>query len=153
VARDWPDGRGLTLAMVVASALVVPVTFGCPTSGRSWSAPLALAGGLVVALFSSAIPYTFEIAALAAPARGHVRRADEPRAGDRRDCRLLLLGQVLRPADLIAIASSRSPAPAPASRPGAWSCRRPGRARIGLTAPMPGAFARPWYRCAAHEAD
>ena len=64
LARYWPDGRGLTLAMVVASAAVVPVTLGLSDVRPLLVAPLAIAGGVVVALFSSAIPYTAEIAAL-----------------------------------------------------------------------------------------
>lgn len=64
VARDWPDGRGLTLAMVVASALVVPAALGLSDVRPILSAPTALIGGLVIALFSSVVPYTVEIAAL-----------------------------------------------------------------------------------------
>ena len=64
MAPYWPDGRGLTLAMVVASIVVLPVSFGLSDFGPLAAAPLAIAGGVVVALFSSAIPYTAEIAAL-----------------------------------------------------------------------------------------
>lgn len=64
VARHWPDGRGLTLAMVFAAACVVPLTLAVSDVRPLIVAPLALAGGLVVAIFSSAIPYTVEIAAL-----------------------------------------------------------------------------------------
>ncbi|HEX8939611.1 MAG TPA: EamA family transporter [Candidatus Limnocylindrales bacterium] len=70
VARLWPDGRGLSLAMLVATAVIVPVTLLGPGFGGLVAAPLAIGGGLVVALFSSAIPYTLEIAAL-----GRVRSA------------------------------------------------------------------------------
>jgi inner membrane transporter RhtA len=64
MASHWPDGRGLTLSMVVASVVVLPVSFGLSDFGPLAAAPLAIAGGVVVALFSSAIPYTAEIAAL-----------------------------------------------------------------------------------------
>jgi len=64
MAPHWPDGRGLTLSMVVASVVVLPVSFGLSDFGPLAAAPIAIAGGVVVALFSSAIPYTAEIAAL-----------------------------------------------------------------------------------------
>jgi inner membrane transporter RhtA len=44
--------------------VVLPVSFGLSDFGPLAAAPLAIAGGVVVALFSSAIPYTAEIAAL-----------------------------------------------------------------------------------------
>ena len=64
VARQWPDGRGLTLAMLVASAVIIPVTLALSSPAPLLAAPAALAGGLVIGLFNSAIPYTMEIAAL-----------------------------------------------------------------------------------------
>lgn len=64
VARLWPDGRGLSLAMLVATAVVVPITLLGPGFGALATAPAAIGGGVIVALFSSAIPYTLEIAAL-----------------------------------------------------------------------------------------
>ncbi len=66
VARLWPDGRGLSLAMVVATVVVVPVAVLGGGAGPAAVAvdPLALLGGFAVALFSSAIPYTLEIGAL-----------------------------------------------------------------------------------------
>jgi inner membrane transporter RhtA len=64
MARYWPDGRGLTLAMVVAAVLIVPVALVGSDVRPMLAAPVALAGGVAIALFSSAIPYTAEIAAL-----------------------------------------------------------------------------------------
>jgi inner membrane transporter RhtA len=64
VARHWPDGRGLTLAMVVASALIMPVALAGSDARPLLAAPAALFGGVIVALFCSAIPYTAELAAL-----------------------------------------------------------------------------------------
>jgi inner membrane transporter RhtA len=64
VARYWPDGRGLTLAMLVASAVIIPPTLVLSDVRPLLVAPAALAGGVVIGLFNSAIPYTTEIAAL-----------------------------------------------------------------------------------------
>jgi inner membrane transporter RhtA len=64
MARDWPDGRGLTLAMVVAAVLIVPIAVVGSDVKPLLAAPVALAGGVAIALFSTAIPYTAEIAAL-----------------------------------------------------------------------------------------
>ena len=104
VAREWPDGRGLTLAMLVASALIVPVTLGLSDVRPLLVAPLALAGGVVVALFSSVIPYTFEIAALRRlpAATFGVLMSLEPAIAAA--VGFFLLGQVLAASDLVAIA-------------------------------------------------
>jgi inner membrane transporter RhtA len=103
VAREWPDGRGLTLAMLVASALVVPVTLTLSDVRPLLVAPLALAGGLVVAFFSSVIPYTFEIAALRRlpAATFGVLMSLEPAIAAA--VGFFLLGQVLAAQDLVAI--------------------------------------------------
>jgi inner membrane transporter RhtA len=50
--------------MVFAAACVVPLTLVASDVRPLLVAPLALVGGVVVAVFSSAIPYTVEIAAL-----------------------------------------------------------------------------------------
>jgi inner membrane transporter RhtA len=104
VAREWPDGRGLTLAMLVASALIVPVTLTLSDVRPLLVAPAALAGGVVVALFSSAIPYTTEIAALRRlpPATFGVLMSLEPAIAA--GVGFLLLGQILGATDLMAIA-------------------------------------------------
>lgn len=64
VGRLWPDGRGLSLAMVVATAVVVPLTLLAGGFGGLLAQPTAIGAGFVVAMFSSTIPYTLEIAAL-----------------------------------------------------------------------------------------
>ncbi len=64
VARYWPDGRGLTLAMLVAVALIVPVTLGLSDVRPLLVAPAAIGGGIVIGLFNSAIPYSAELVAL-----------------------------------------------------------------------------------------
>ena len=104
VARYWPDGGGLTLAMVVASALVLPVTLVLSDVRPLLLAPLALAGGVVVALFSSAIPYTLELAALRRlpAATFGVLMSLEPAIAAA--VGFLLLNQVLGLRDLVAIA-------------------------------------------------
>ncbi|HEU6439395.1 MAG TPA: EamA family transporter [Terriglobales bacterium] len=104
VARYWPDGGGLTLAMVVASVLVLPVTLVLSDVRPLLVAPLALAGGVVVALFSSAIPYTLELAALRRlpAATFGVLMSLEPAIAAA--VGFLLLNQVLGLRDLVAIA-------------------------------------------------
>jgi inner membrane transporter RhtA len=103
VARYWPDGRGLTLAMVVAGLLVMPVTLTLSDVRPLLVAPLALAGGVVVALFSSAIPYTMEIAALRRlpAATFGVLMSLEPAIAAL--VGFVLLGQLLHVTDLVAI--------------------------------------------------
>lgn len=104
VAQDWPDGRGLTLAMVVASAVIVPLTLSLSDIRPLLVAPAALAGGMVLGLFNSAIPYTAELAALrrmSASTFG-VLMSLEPAIAT---CvGFVVLGQVLGATDLAAIA-------------------------------------------------
>ena len=104
VARDWPDGRGLTVAMLVASALIVPATLALSDPRPLLVAPAALAGCLVVALFSSAIPYTAEIAALRRlpAATFGVLMSLEPAIAA--TVGFVLLGQALAAHELVAIA-------------------------------------------------
>jgi inner membrane transporter RhtA len=103
LALYWPDGRGLTLAMVVAAVLVLPVVLVASDVRPLLAAPLALAGGMVVALFSSAIPYTAEIAALRRlpAATFGVLMSLEPAIAA--GVGFILLGQTLHAADLVAI--------------------------------------------------
>jgi len=62
LSRAWPDGRGLGAAMLVgAGLLAIPAV----ATGAAWLVqPWVLGAGLVVAVFSSVIPYTLELAAL-----------------------------------------------------------------------------------------
>jgi len=64
VARDWPDGRGLSLAMLVAAVISLSVAAATGAVGQAFGSPSLIVGGVVIALFSSAIPYSLEIAAL-----------------------------------------------------------------------------------------
>jgi inner membrane transporter RhtA len=64
VAREWPDGRGLSLAMLVAAVLSFSLAAATGVIGQALASPALIVGGLVIALFSSAIPYSLEIAAL-----------------------------------------------------------------------------------------
>lgn len=103
MARYWPDGRGLTLAMVVAAVLIVPVALIGSDVRPLLAAPVALAGGVAIALFSSAIPYTAEIAALRRlpAATFGVLMSMEPAIAA--GIGFLLLGQVLSFRDIAAI--------------------------------------------------
>ena len=129
MARYWPDGRGLTLAMVVASVAVTPVAIGFSDFRPLAAAPLAIAGGLVVALFSSAIPYTAEIAALRRlpAATFGVLMSLEPAIAA--TVGFVLLGQVLHLADLVAIACvALASAATRLSRQPSWRLREDTRA-------------------------
>ena len=64
VARDWPDGRGLSVAMLVAALLSLSLAAATGALTVAFGSAALIVGGLVVALFSSAIPYSLEIAAL-----------------------------------------------------------------------------------------
>jgi inner membrane transporter RhtA len=105
VGHYWPDGRGLTLAMVVASVLIIPPTLVLADVGPLLVAPMALAGGLVLGLFNSAIPYTMEIAALRkmSAATFGVLMSLEPAIATA--VGFVVLGQVLGGTELAAIAA------------------------------------------------
>ena len=60
--RLFPGGHGLALAMVVGAALTLPA--GIVQGGGELLVPHLLAGGLVLALASSVIPYSLEMEAL-----------------------------------------------------------------------------------------
>ena len=62
LTRAWPDGRGLGVAMLTGGALLpIPAV---AVGGRWLLDPWVLGAGLIVALFSSVIPYTLELAAM-----------------------------------------------------------------------------------------
>jgi inner membrane transporter RhtA len=60
--QAFPGGSGLSLAMIVASAVLLP--FGIVQGGAGLLDPAVLAVGLGVAMLSSAIPYSLELEAL-----------------------------------------------------------------------------------------
>lgn len=104
VGRAWPDGRGLTVALLVASAIVVPLALALGDAGSIVAHPgdVAIAAG--VAVFSSALPWSLEVAALSRMrgATYGVIMSLEPAiaavAG------FVIIGQLLQPAELLAIA-------------------------------------------------
>jgi len=62
VGRTFPGGGGLALAMAVGALLMAPV--GVAVAGTHLLRPELLAGGALVALLSSMIPYSLELEAL-----------------------------------------------------------------------------------------
>ena len=62
VGRRFPGGGGLAIALVLAGVLLVPV--GVAEGGSGLLDPAVLGVGLVVAMLSSAIPYSLELEAL-----------------------------------------------------------------------------------------
>jgi inner membrane transporter RhtA len=62
IGRSFEGGAGLALAMVVATALLLPV--GVPVAGSELLDVELLAVGAAVAMLSSAIPYSLELEAL-----------------------------------------------------------------------------------------
>ena len=62
VGRAFPGGSGLALAMVLASALLLPV--GVADAGADMLIPGVVATAAAVAILSSAIPYSLELEAL-----------------------------------------------------------------------------------------
>ena len=64
LAHAWPDGRGLSVSLLTGSAVVVPIALVAGNAASLLEDPGAIAGGLVVAVLSSALPYSLELAAL-----------------------------------------------------------------------------------------
>jgi inner membrane transporter RhtA len=61
-SRRFPGASAVAVAMIVSTILMLPV--GAATSGTKLLDPTVLAIGLVIAIASSALPYTMEVAAL-----------------------------------------------------------------------------------------
>lgn len=78
LGRAFSDSTGLTLAICVAAAVMLPV--GAATAGSSLLSPEALAVGCAVGILASAIPYSLEVEALRriAPAAFGVLMSMEP---------------------------------------------------------------------------
>ncbi len=104
LAIDWPDGRGLTPALLVGALVAVPIGFAAGDLGAVVVSPQALVVGLGVAVFSSALPWTFEMAAIGRlRARTYgVLTSLEPAIAAL--VGFAVLGQALEPAEVVAIA-------------------------------------------------
>ncbi len=92
--RVFPGGTGLTLAMIVASVLILPV--GLVDGGTDLLRPEILGAGVAVAVLSSLIPYSLEVEALRRipPHVFGVLMSLEPAAAA--IAGLVVLGQVLK---------------------------------------------------------
>jgi inner membrane transporter RhtA len=90
--------------MSVSALLILPVLLLAGDVGAVVAAPAVLAAGVVIALFSSALPYTLELAALGRlrPATYGILVSMEPALGA--IAGFVLLAQPLTPPDLAAIA-------------------------------------------------
>jgi inner membrane transporter RhtA len=104
VGHDWPDGRGLNAALLMAAVLVAPLALLAGDGAAVLSEPGTLWGGLVIAAFSSAIPWSLELRALRRlPGRIYgVLTSVEPAFAAL--VGFLLLDQLLHPIELLAIA-------------------------------------------------
>ena len=80
--RRFPGASGLTIAMLIAAVVIVPV--GVAAGRGALLRPGILATGLAIGLLSSIIPYTLELEALRRMPGQGVRHLDEPGAGGRR---------------------------------------------------------------------
>jgi inner membrane transporter RhtA len=103
MSRAWPDGRGLTVTIATASLIVGPVALAAGVVGAVMADPGLLIGGLVVALLSTIVPYTLELAAMRRipSATYGVLMSLEPAVAA--TVGFLLLGQVLDAGELVAI--------------------------------------------------
>jgi inner membrane transporter RhtA len=103
VARDWPDGRGLTAALVVGSVVALPVAASLGDLGSILSRPGDLGAAVLVALFSSALPWSFELAAMSrlGPMAYGVLTSLEPAIATL--VGFALLAQKLDPVEIVAI--------------------------------------------------
>lgn len=122
--QAFPGGSGLTLAMVVGGALLVPI--GVADGGGALLEPELLAAGAAVALLASAIPYALELEALRRLPTGLFGILLSVEPGVAALLGFLVLGQDLGATDVIAIAlvavasagaslTSESPAEVPAA--------------------------------------
>lgn len=91
--RRFARTDGLTLAMLVAAALALP--FGVAAAGATLVSPAVVARGAVIAVLSSALPYTLELQALRRirPATFGVLMSLEPAIAS--VAGLVVIGQVL----------------------------------------------------------
>ena len=100
--QQFAGGDGIAIAMVIATAFLIPV--GIAAGGGELLEPELLAAGFAVAVLSSAIPYSFEVEALRyipKPTFG-VMMSLEP--GVAALVGFVALGQDLEPSELVAIA-------------------------------------------------
>jgi len=102
VGRAFSGGQGLTLAMVVATLVLLPS--GIVAGGSDLGDPALLAAGLAIALLSSAIPYSLELEALRRLPKGTfgVLMSLEPAVAAL--VGLVALGQELSADEVVAIA-------------------------------------------------
>lgn len=100
--RRFPRADGLALAMSVAGALALPV--GIAGAGRALVTPVDLGLGAVVAVVSSALPYTLELLALRRLAASTFGMLMALMPAVAAIVGYVLLGQRLAPLEILAVA-------------------------------------------------
>ena len=89
LARAWPDGRGLSVSLATGSVVLVPLADRAVRAAALVEDPRGDPGGLAIAVLSSALPYTLELAALRRMARGaHTASCMSVEPADRRGVRV-----------------------------------------------------------------
>jgi inner membrane transporter RhtA len=101
VGQAFSGGQGLTLAMVVATLVLLPS--GIVVGGSDLGDPGVLASGLAVALLSSAIPYSLELEALRRLPKGTFGVLMSLEPGVAALVGLVALGQDLSASEVVAI--------------------------------------------------
>lgn len=101
VGQAFSGGRGLTLAMIVATVVLLPS--GIVAGGAELGDPGLLAAGVAVALLSSAIPYSLELEALRRLPKGTFGVLMSLEPGVAALVGFVALGQDLSAAEVVAI--------------------------------------------------
>ena len=103
LAHAWPDGRGLTVSLATTSVVLVPLAVAFGAIGALLDDPAAILAGIAIAVLSSALPYTLELAALRriTPATYGVLLSVEPAIAAAFG--FVVLGQALAGSDLVGI--------------------------------------------------
>jgi inner membrane transporter RhtA len=103
VGRDWPDGRGLSVALLISAPLIALAALLFGDGAAVLTQPAVLWGGVIIAAFSAAIPWSLELGAMRrmSPGTYGVLVSVEPAFAAL--IGWVMLNEVLHPAELLAI--------------------------------------------------